>query len=199
MERRYLVAALAMIATFAGVSRGFQSVQQLSRQRGQHGQAISSPQCVLPAIVSRVLAKLKGGLHQTDPEEAQLLAEMNLPVAALQAKATEQAAKQAQIAAELARAAAMREAERAHRDAIKMRDEMASEKNVTSLVSIDLPDLTSLDQRIQVRTAAVAQRMAVRNAVRMQVAAARLQAASLQMENSRKPHAPCPARQAEMR
>jgi hypothetical protein len=197
MERRYLVAALAMIATFAGFSRGFQSLQQLS-QRGQHGQTMSGPQCPLPSIVGRVLAKLKTGLHQTDPEEAQLLAEMNLPVAALEAKAAEQAAKQSQIAAELARAAAMREAERAHREALRMREEMAREKNVASAVSVELPALAGLDQRIQVRTAVMVQRLAARS-VKMQIAAAKWQAASLQMENSGKRHSPCGARQAEMR
>lgn len=197
MERRYLVAALAMIATFAGLSRGFQSLQRFSPQGGQHGQTMSGPQCPLPAIVSRVLAKLKTGLHQTDPEEAQLLAEMNLPIAALEAKAAEQAAKQSQAAAELARVAGMREAERVQREALRMREEMARAKNVASAVSIELPALAGLDQRIQVRTAAMAQRLAARS-VRMQIAAAKWQAASLQMENSAKRHSPCGARRAEM-
>jgi hypothetical protein len=197
MERRYLVAALAMIATFAGFSRGFQSLQQLSLRHGQHGQAMSGPQCPLPSIVSRVLTKLKTGLHQTDPEEAQLLAEMNLPIAALQAKAAEEAAKQSQAAAELARAAAMREAERAHRDALRMREEMTRERNVASAVSIELPALTGLDQRIQVRTAVMAQRLAARS-VKMQIAAARLQAVNLQIENSGKRRSPCGARRAEV-
>jgi hypothetical protein len=201
MERRYLVAALAMIATFAGLSHGFQSLQRFSLQRSQHGQTMSGPQCSgLPSIVSRVLAKVKAGLHQTDPtdpEEAQLLAEMNLPIAALQAKASEQAAKQSQAAAKLARADAVREAERAHRDALRMREEMAREKHVTSVVSIELPALAALDQTMQVRTAAMAQRLAARS-VKMQIAAARLQAVSLQMENSSKRHSPCGARRAEI-
>ena len=83
MERRYLVAALAMIVTFAGFSHGFRSLQQFSQQRRQQGQTMSGPQCsALPSIVSRVFAKVKTGLHQSDPEEAQVLAEMNLPMAA---------------------------------------------------------------------------------------------------------------------
>jgi hypothetical protein len=177
MERKYLVAALAMIATFAGVSRGFQSLQQLSLL-GQHGQTLSVP---LPSIVGRVLAKLNNGLHQTDPEEAQLLAEMNLPIAALQAKAAEQAAKQSQIAAELARA-----------------DEMARQQNAAPAVSIELPALAGLDHSIQVRTAVMAQRLAARSA-KIQIAAAKWQAASLQVENSAKRHSPCNMRPAEMR
>jgi hypothetical protein len=197
MERRYLVAALAMIATFAGVSRGFQSLQQLSL-RAHDGQTMSSPQCVLPSIVSRVLAKIKTNLHQTDPEEAQLLAEMNLPIAALEAKAAEQAAKQSQAAAERARQTAMREAERAHRDAMRMRDEMARQNHMATMVSIQVPDYAALNRRIQVQTAAMAQRMAAQSA-RIQIAAAKWQAASWQTENSAKRHSPCGARQAEMR
>jgi hypothetical protein len=190
MERRYLVAALAIIATFAGLSHGFQSLQQFSLQRGQHGQAAVGSQCPLPFIVSRVLARLRGGLHQTDPEEAQLLAEMNLPIAALQAKAAEQAAKQAQIATEIARRSAEREAERVQRDAMRMRQEMARQGDIA--VSIEVPEFPGLDHAIQVRTAAMAQRMAAQS-VRMQVAAAKWQAASLRMENSAKHHSPCGA------
>ena len=47
MERRYLVATLAIIATFAGFSRGFQSLQQLSLRGTQHGQAVRGQQCPL--------------------------------------------------------------------------------------------------------------------------------------------------------
>lgn len=159
---------------------------------------MSGPQCsALPSIVSCVLAKVKAGLHQSDPEEAQVLAEMNLPMAALQAKAAEEAAKQSQAAAEAAREIAMREAERAHHEALKMREEIARERHVTSVVSIELPVLAALDQTMQVRTAAMAQRLAAKSA-KMQIAAARLQAVSLQMDNSSKRHSPCGARRAEI-
>src|SRR5271165_6355499 len=194
MERIYLVAALAITVTFAGFSRGFQTLQRISQQ---HGQAMSGPQCgALPSIVSRVLARLRNDLHQTDPEEAQLLAELNLPLAAMQAKVAEQAAKQSQAAAEMARETAMREAERARHDAMKMREEMAREKNMAvAPISIDLHGLDGLDQRIQIKTAALAQRLAARN-MRMQMA--RMQAVSMQFDNSGKRHSPCGARRAEM-
>ncbi len=194
MERIYLVAALAITVTFAGISRGFQSLQRISQQ---HGQAMSGPQCSAPpSIVSRVLARIKNDLHQADPEEEQLLAELNLPLAAMQAKVAEQAAKQSQAAAEMARETAMREAERARHDAMKMREEMAREKNMAvAPISIDLHGLDGLDQRIQIKTAALAQRLAARN-MRMQMA--RMQAVSMQFDNSGKRHSPCGARRAEM-
>jgi len=36
MERRYLVAALVIIATFTGFSRGFQSLQHISFLHAEH-------------------------------------------------------------------------------------------------------------------------------------------------------------------
>jgi len=194
MESRYLVAALTIIATFTGFSRGFQSLQRISQQ---HGQVMSGPQCSgEPSIVSRVLSRLKNSLHQTDPEEAQMLAELNLPLAAMQAKVAEQAAKQSQAAAEIARETAMRDAERARRDAMRMHEEMARQKNiVVPAIAIDLRGLNGLDQRIQIKTAALAQRMAARS-MRMQMA--QMQAVSMQLDNSGKRHWPCGARRAEI-
>ena len=199
MERRYLVAALAMIATFAGFSRGFQSLQQLSQQRSQHGQVMSGPQCgSVPAIVSRWLARIRNEFQPASPEEAQVLAELNLPLAAVQAKAAEQAAKQAQVAAEAANENAMREAERARRDAMKLHEQMARDRNWTAApVTVDLQGLNGLDQRIQIKTAALAERMTARN-MRMQIAAAKLATVSMQLDSSGKRHSPCNARLREI-
>jgi len=188
MERRYLVASLALIATFAGFTRGFDSLQQVSQQ----GKNISGQQCPMPSILSRVLGRIKGNLHQTDPEEAQVLAEMNLPMAASQAKAAEEAAKQSQAAAEAARGAARREADRAHREALTMRKELAHQRRIAAtMVSIEIPDY-AMNRRIQVQTAAMAQRLAAEGA-KMQVTAAKwqAQAASWQKESSAKRFAPC--------
>jgi hypothetical protein len=196
MERRYLVATLAIIATFAVFSRGFQSLQQLSLRRAQHGQAVTGSQCDrVPSIVSHWIAKFKSELHPSYPEEAELMAEMNLPIAAAQARVAEQAVRQSQAAAE----AALREAERARRDAARMQEQMArAQKNmVVAPVAIQLHGLDNLDVRVQAKAAALAERIAVRN-VRMQVAAARLQAVSMQMQDSVKRSSPCPNR-AEMR
>ena len=196
MERRYLVATLAIIATFAVFSRGFQSLQQLSLRRAQHGQAVTGSQCDrVPSIVSHWIAKFKSELHPSYPEEAELMAEMNLPMVAGQARVAEQAVRQSQAAAEVA----LREAERARRDAARMQEQMArAQKNmVVAPVAIQLHGLDNLDVRVQAKAAALAERIAVRN-VRMQVAAARLQAVSMQMQDSVKRSSPCPNR-AEMR
>jgi hypothetical protein len=194
MERIYLVASLAIIVTFATLSSAFKSLQQLSQQRGQH-----------PSALSRWVAELKTELHPADAEEAQMLAEMNLPLAATQARLAEQAMQQSLAAAQCARETALREAERARRDAerarqdaTRMHRQIAREARIAaSPVSFDFRGFDGLDRRIQVKTAAIAQQIAVQNA-RMQVAAARLQAASMQMQNAGQRRSPCRGR-AEVR
>jgi len=186
MERVYLVASLAIIVTFATLSSGFKSLQQLSQQRGQQ-----------PSTLSRWVAELKTHVHPGDPEEAQLLAEMNLPLAATQARIAEQAMQQSLAAAQCARETALREAERARRDERRMHEQMAREARITAPAFIDLKRLDGLDQRIQVKTAAIAQQIAMQNA-RMQMAAAKLQAVSVQMQNAGQRRSPCRGR-AEVR
>jgi len=198
MERRYLVAALAIIATFASFSRGFQSLQKLSLQRGQHGQVMRGPQCsALPSLVSSWVARIKSELHPTDPEEAQVLAELNLPVAAIQAKAAAEAARQSVAAAEISRQTAMREAESARREAMRMHERMARANDlVVTPVTLDLQGLDGLDRRIQAQVAA-AERTALRN-VRVQVNMAKLQLVSTQSSNSAKHRSPCAASSGEI-
>jgi len=184
MERRYLVAILAIIATFATFSRGFQSLQQISLLRGQH-----------PSTLSRWAAQLKTHRHPAYPEEAQLLAEMNLPLAAAQAKVAEQALRQSQAAVERARETAKRDTERARRDTIKMREEITRENIAAAPVAIDWKGLDRVDERMQVEAAALAERVIARN-VRLQMSAAKLQAIFLQMQNSGEHKSPCRSRAA---
>ena len=187
MERVYLVASLAIIVTFATLSSGFKSLQQLSQQCGQH-----------PSALSRWVAELKTELHPADAEEAQMLAEMNLPLAATQARLAEQATQQSLAAAQCARETALREAERARRDAARAQEQIARETGLSvSPVSIDLKGLDGLDQRIQIKTAAIARQIAVQNA-RMQIAAAKMQAVSIRMQNGGQHRSPCSGR-VEMR
>ena len=169
MERKYLIAVLAIIATFATVSSGFKSLQQLSQQRGQR-----------PSTLSRWAAELKTYIYPADAEESQLLAKMNPPPAPAQARVAEQAVQQSLAATQCARETARREAERARQDAERMQEQIARETRITAApVSIDFRGLDGLDQRIQIRTAAIARRMVAQN-VRMQIAAAKMQAVSMQ-------------------
>src|ERR1035437_633153 len=87
MERRYLVAALAIIATFAVFSRGFRTLERVSLSYGQHVGADAKAKCNADvSAASRFMGKVRTHLRPGYPEEAQLLAEMNLPIAMAQAK-----------------------------------------------------------------------------------------------------------------
>ena len=133
MERRYLVAALAIIATFAVFSRGFRTLEHVSLSYGQHVGAAAKAKCNADAsAASRFMGKVRSHLRPGYPEEAQLLAEMNLPIAMAQAKVAEEVARQNMAAARCARETALREAqrarrevERAQREATRMRERMA--------------------------------------------------------------------------
>src|ERR1019366_3830703 len=121
MERRYLVAALAIIATFAVFSHGFRTLEHVSLLYGHHAAAKCNSDV---SAASRFMGKVRTHLRPGYPEEAQLLAEMNLPIARAQAKVAEEVARQNMAAARCARATALREAERARREAIRMRERM---------------------------------------------------------------------------
>ncbi len=129
-----------------------------------------------------------------DPEEAQVLAELNLPLAAMQAKVAEQAAKQSQAAAEVARDTAMREAERARRDAMRMGERWRVKEHGRPPVSIELlRGLDGLDRQDtgQDRCPGGAYSFAeCENAGRR----CEIQAVSMQLENSGKRHSPCRSR-----
>jgi len=112
MERRYLVAALAIIATFAVFSHGFRTLEHVSLLYGQHAAAKCNAEA---SAASRFMGKMR--LRPGYAEEAQLLAEMNLPIAMAQAKVAEEVARQNIAAAQCARATALREAQRARRQA----------------------------------------------------------------------------------
>jgi hypothetical protein len=118
MERRYLVAALAIIATFAVFSRGFRTLEHVSLLYGHHAATDLKAKCNSDAsAASRFMGKVRSHLRPGYPEEAQMLAEMNLPIAMAQAKVAEEVARQNMAAARCARETAKREAERARREA----------------------------------------------------------------------------------
>ena len=133
MERRYLVAALAIISTFAVFSHGFRTLEHVSLLYGQHAGADLRAKCNADAsAASRFMGKVRTHLRPGYPEEAQMLAEMNLPIAMAQAKVAEEVARQNMAAARCARETALREAQRARREAerpqreaMRMRERMA--------------------------------------------------------------------------
>jgi hypothetical protein len=174
MERRYLVAALAIIATFAVFSRGFRTLEHVSLLYGQHAGADLRAKCNSDAsAASRFMGKVRTHLRPGYPEEAQLLAEMNLPIAMAQAKVTEQVAEQVvrqnMAATRCARATAQREAERAQREAERaqrearrMRDKMArSGENVSAMPMVWGTNVAAeVDQQVRAKAAALAERIA---------------------------------------
>jgi hypothetical protein len=172
MERRYLVAALAMITAFAATSHGFRALQQMSVIHARHSGAMAhsthEPNCA-----SRALAKIRTHLRPRYPEEAQLLAEMNVPLANMET-IEEQMARQNSAVAQCATAQAIR-------DAMRMQQNMTHAAEQASLgpmaLEMNLP--SDLDQRIN---AALASRMAASN-VKLQVLADKLRQSSMRIDN----------------
>ena len=74
MERRYLVAALAIIATFAVFSHGFRTLEHVSLLYGQQVGADLKAKCNADAsAASRFMGKVRTHLRPGYPEEAQML------------------------------------------------------------------------------------------------------------------------------
>jgi hypothetical protein len=124
MERRYLVATLALVATFAIFSREFRS-GHLANLPCSRAELMADLACAKRYAADRMVARVRPFVHRGVPEEAQMMAELNLPVlaavneqlaeaqAAVAQKTAEkecEAARRAQVNTERAQAAT----ERAH-------------------------------------------------------------------------------------
>ena len=185
MERRYLVAAIALIATFAITSRGFRALERVSLVRSAHAQTLAAQQCP-SSMAARALAKIHTHLRPRIPEEAQLLAEMNAPLANMQSTISEQMSRQNQAIEQAARERAMRDAERAYRDAMRLQQQLT---HSVSYISVPPPPIAPLpphvDARIQARTPPHAARLAANN-IKLQIDAGRY-APSVQMDNMEVP------------
>jgi len=119
MERRYLVAALAIIATFAVTSRGFRTLERLSLDGYDRSEAVSVAHCWASSAAQKV-AQVRSHLRQRySPEQVQMLAEMNVPLAAMRSSLDEQMARQQAAASLCARQRALQAAERAQREALQ--------------------------------------------------------------------------------
>ena len=174
MERRYLVAALAMITAFAATSHGFRALQQLSVMHVRHSGAMAHSMHE-PSCASRALAKIRTHLRPRYPEEAQLLAEMNVPLASMQTTIEEQMVRQNSAIAQCARAQAMRDSERARHEVMQAQQRLASIGPMA--LEVNLP--ADLDQR---KNAALASSMAA-NTLKLQVLADKLRSSSVRIEN----------------
>lgn len=157
MERRYLVATLAIIATFAVLSHGFRTLEQVSLLYGHHAGVGLTAKCNSEAsAASRFIGKVRTHLRPGYPEEAQLLAEMNLPIAMAQAKVAEEVARQNMAAARCAREMAKREAERtrreaerAQREATRTRERMARRNASAMSTAWEANAAADVDQRVE--------------------------------------------------
>ncbi len=81
MERRYLAATLALVATFAIFSREFRS-GHLANLPSSRTELISELKCARQYVTDQLLAKARPFIQRGVPEEAQMVAELNLPVLA---------------------------------------------------------------------------------------------------------------------
>jgi hypothetical protein len=190
MERRYLVAALAIIATFAVFSHGFRTLEHVSLLYGQQAGADLKAKCKSDASsASRLMGKVRTHLRPSYPEEAQLLAEMNVPIAMAQAKVAEKLAQQNMAAARCAQEAARREAERAMRDAQRAQreaarsHERAARTNASTMPIVWTVNTADIDRQVREQTAAIAERIAEQS-VSWQVAAEQMQEASEQASDA---------------
>lgn len=182
MERRYLVAALAIIATFAITSRGFRALEHISLVHAAHAQTLTSPQCP-SSIAARALAKIHTHLRPRIPEEAALLAEMNIPFANMQSRIDEQVSRQDQAIAQCARERAMRDAEQAYRDAMRLQQQMAHSVTYFNLPPAPISGLPSdVEARIQAKGAAIAARLAANN-IKLQIDGNQFGPSAMQIEN----------------
>ena len=180
MERRYLVATLAIIATFTVFSRGFRSLQHVSLLHAQQLGAIAGEKCNSDlSAFSQWAARARERLRPARAEEAQMLAELNIPIAAVQARVAEQAVRQSMAATRCAREMAMREAERAQRDAMRSRAKMARGSSQPISFAPSLPD--DFGQRMEFQTAVLADRLAART-VSLQLAADKFEEVSQQAD-----------------
>lgn len=115
MERRYLVATLALAATFAIFSREFRS-GHLKALPCSKAELLADFACAKEYVADQLVAKVQPFMHRGGPEEAQMVAELNLPVlAAVNERVAEAQAAVAQKTAEKKCDAAARAQENARR------------------------------------------------------------------------------------
>jgi hypothetical protein len=115
MERRYLAATLALVATFAIFSREFRS-GHLANLPCSRAELRADLACAKHYLADQLVAKVRPFVDRSVPEEQQMVTELNLPVlAAANEKVAEVQAQIVQQTAEKSCEAAMRAQEQARR------------------------------------------------------------------------------------
>src|SRR5206468_870643 len=78
MERRYLVATLALVTTFVVFSQAF-GAGRLAKVPRSRAEVQADIACVRRTVAERIMAKLAPYVDNRAPEQAQMVAELNLP------------------------------------------------------------------------------------------------------------------------
>src|SRR5450755_3601351 len=132
MERRYLVATLALVATFAIFSRGFNSGHPANLPCSP-AELRSDLACAKQYLAEQFDAKVRSFVARGIPDKQQMVAELNLPVLAaaneeiteVQAQVAQQTAEKQCDAAARAQDNALRAQERSLRDVERMQERAA--------------------------------------------------------------------------
>jgi hypothetical protein len=168
MERGYLIAVLAIIATFTGFSRGFHSFEQWSVLHFRQMGAMARSECHANSAAQRV-AKLKMQLPAHYAEEAQLLAELNLP-ARVQGAIASGIADPDVNRSHCLRVRAMQDSEQARRDMLRLQRDIAHVRIQPLSLQVNLP--VDIERQVQQEmTARLAE-----NQVKLRIAADQLNA-----------------------
>lgn len=212
MDRRYLAATLAMVATFATFSHLF---------REHHAAVVTNPRavlvselkCVAGEVESKLLARLRPSLQTGRGEEAQMLAEMNLLQAPALAQIEMEAAQRDREIAQRTEEVSKLTAERAQREVEKaqrklershhfvLRHEMVSAEQPTE-IRIAVPQIEVSDSMspahlaaMRMQASVLAQNMRaqistnVMNAVNVRLSTIKLR--NMNRVNRVRTHCPC--------
>jgi hypothetical protein len=182
MERRYLAATLALAATFAIVSRGFDSgkLAKLPRSRAE---VVADLTCAKRYVAQQLMAKLEPYVDRGAPEQAQMLAELNLPdLARVEQKVSDAQTVVVQQMAQQKCDAALRAQQKAKQQIFRMQIRSADQaqrwNDLTVVRAQDLSDraqqwsTVASDRAFQVNVKAIerAQEVAARQMERAQCA-----------------------------
>jgi len=132
MERGYLIACLAIVTTFAGLSTGFRSLEHAALFRIRHFGVNTGSRCPASSA-AQAAAKAASQLQVPSAEEAQLLAEMNLPLAEMQVNTAQQMARRDVARAQCARARALQDAQRASQNMIRLRQNLKHSSQISEI------------------------------------------------------------------